>query len=82
MKIGISKATLENGTHIRRNVIAQTVHAVVEIPDSECMEVRVDWGKYDPVVTFPAIEKALKARGYLDILHLKDNEQWFYYVAK
>lgn len=58
---------LEPGTHISRRTIARDIvpPVLVTLPLAECMECRPDWGQYSPVVTFPAIERALKARGYL-----------------
>lgn len=62
---------LEPGTHIARLTIARDVVAprLVTLPLAECMEPRPDWGEYSPIVTFPAIERALRARGYFPPLH-------------
>jgi len=40
------------------------------------MEVRPDWGVYHPVVTFPAIERAIRTRG------LDPIGQWSFSIAK
>lgn len=62
---------LEPGTHIARRTIARDIvpPVLVTLPLAECMESRPDWGQYTPVVTFPAIERALRARGHFAPLH-------------
>jgi hypothetical protein len=54
---------------------------IVEIPDQECKETRPDWGEYLPLVTFPAIERALKKRGFLHYLS-NPKESWTYCLAE
>jgi hypothetical protein len=63
--IEISKKRLEPGRHIERRPVETLEVSRVDIPDEECKEVRPDWGEYRPLVTFPAIERALRSRGLL-----------------
>ena len=65
MTIQVELVQIEPGKHICRKDVATLSVARYEIPDAECREERPDWGEYRPVVTFPAIERALRARGYL-----------------
>ena len=68
VRIELQIDTLEPGTHISRRTIARRPWAVVDLPRAECMEARPDWGEYSPIVTFPAIERALRARGHIPLL--------------
>jgi len=67
--------TLEPGFHIDRKPISQRPWVVVELPREECSEVRTDWGEYRPVLTFPAIFRALKARGHMPPLDYGEEYQ-------
>jgi hypothetical protein len=75
MKVHIDRLTLEPGTHAYRKTLkCERVFDLV-LPDDECKEVRPDWGEYEPVVSFPAIERALIRRGFLRE-GLTINEEW------
>jgi hypothetical protein len=76
MQVHVDRVTLEPGDHQLRKTIAREQVFVVELPDAECKEERPDWGEYSPVVTFPAIERALRSRGYLGFGGLSHNERW------
>lgn len=73
---------LEPGKHIAKKIIERDVvkPVLVELPKAECMEPRPDWGQYLPVVTFTAIEKALKVRGHFP--QLEGDLQYSYGIQK
>lgn len=75
MKVHIDRLTLEPGTHTSRKVLKRERVFDLDLPDDECKEIRPDWGRYTPVVTFPAIERALVSRGFLQG-GLTINEEW------
>ena len=56
---------LEPGTHISRKTVAHDVFPPerFELPADECKEKRPDWGEYFPILTLPALERALRKRG-------------------
>jgi hypothetical protein len=68
VRVSIWVDTYEPGNHIARRKIGSRLDAVADLPGHECAEARPDWGEYSPVVTFPAIERALQARGLLSRL--------------
>jgi hypothetical protein len=76
MLVHVDRITLEPGNHQLRSVVSRERAFVVEIPDDECKEERPDWGRYFPVVTFPAIERALRSRGYLGDEGIGCDERW------
>ena len=80
MKINIYRNELEPGTHFSRKTISSQLVEVVELPEGDCKEVRADWGQYLPVVTFPAIERALRLRGKLGFIG-SQNHCWSFSVA-
>lgn len=75
----VSINRLEPGHHICRETIARSVvpDVVVNLPAAECSEERPDWGVYRPVVTFQAIERALRRRGHLAPMADRDLEYRF-----
>lgn len=75
----VSVNRLEPGHHICRETIARSVvpDVIVNLPVVECSEERPDWGVYHPVVTFPAIERALRRRGLLAPIADRDLEYRF-----
>ena len=64
MKINVTVWEM-GGTHIDADRVRKIRAEIHEVPEGECKEVRADWGEYRPVVTFPAIERALKVRGLI-----------------
>lgn len=79
LRVEINVQTLEPGHHIAREVIARRPLCVVDLPRAECMEPRPDWGEYFPLVTFPAIERALRRRGYFP--PLAEDERYSYGIV-
>ena len=65
MLIEITQKRLEPGRHILRKAVEVLSLVRVDIPDEECKECRPDWGEYRPLVTFPAIERALRSHDLL-----------------
>lgn len=80
MLVHVDTCQLEPGTHISRKVIARLSSTQHELPDAECREVRPDWGEYLPIVTLPAIERALLRRGLLP--HLPDPFVYYFGIVK
>ena len=75
MQINLYANQLEPGTHICRKIVSQRLIGTVEVPDDECKEIRPDWGVYLPVITFPAIERSLRAH------HLAPACDWSFSIA-
>lgn len=75
---------LEPGRHFMRAILQRNVTplASVELPLDECQEPRPDWGQYSPVVTLPAVERALRARGYMVPPLSSDCEYYFGIATK
>ena len=64
----VKRHQLEPGAHICRKQIAVLESIEVDLPRDEAAELRPDWGVWvEPVVTFTAIERALRKRGFLMI---------------
>lgn len=80
MLVTIEKRRLELGRHILRRSVETLEVSQVDIPDTECKEVRPDWGEYSPVVTLSAIERALRSRGLLP--YLGPDIVYFFGLAK
>ena len=64
IKARISTNRVEPGTHFDRKSIEFDVlpPRFYDIPSSECKERRADLGKYHPILTFSALERALRRR--------------------
>ena len=73
--------TLEPGTHIARRTLSSEPVATVELPAAECEEIRPDLGAYRPIVTFSAVERALRQRGLLNMTTLNENQCFSFSVA-
>jgi hypothetical protein len=79
--IAVATDTLEPGTHIARRTIARGTPTLVELPLADCQEIRPDWGVYHPTTTFPAIERALRARGWMACC-LPTNQVYRYSIVR
>lgn len=72
---------MEPGSHFCKKSIGTVSTKEYELPKAECSETRPDWGVYHPIVTHPAIERALRARGAFPII-LPADQQYFFGVKK
>lgn len=69
--------TMEPGRHISRRTIAERPAFTIDLPRAECAEPRPDWGEYSPVLTFPAVERAIRRRGLFPPLASPDERYSF-----
>jgi hypothetical protein len=80
VRVTVYIETYEPGNHISRRKIGSKVDAVIDLPGSHCTETRPDWGCYSPVITFPAIERALRTLGLLS--RLADPQKGYSYSTE
>lgn len=79
--INVDVRTLEPGAHLRRATLATERAHSVQVPRASVSEIRPDLGLYAPTVTFSAIERALRAMGYLDPSRLGRDQVYYFSVA-
>lgn len=80
LTVVVERCELEPGSHIARKIVSVLGSERIELPKGECEEKRPDWGEYRPLVTFPAIERALRRRRRLG--YLPQSETWRFHIVK
>jgi len=79
--VTVSRNQLEPGTHIMRKITRVLQMHDIELPRDEAAELRPDWGVWvEPVVTFTAIERALRKRG--ELFPLPSDQSWTMSIKK
>lgn len=78
--ITVSVHQMEEGRHICKKTVKVLNTTEHSLPLSECSETRPDWGVYHPIVTHPAIERALNRRNVFT--PLPANQQYFFGVKR
>lgn len=78
--VQVSVHEMEAGNHFCKKTVRVVETKEYELDKAECSEPRPDWGEYSPLVTYPAIERVLNARGAFATLPA--NHQYFYGVKR
>lgn len=80
VRVTVIVRQLEPGTHFDRKSVSSVSEMEYDLPADECMEIRPDWGQYSPIITYPAIERALNRRNIF--VPLPADQRYFYGVVQ
>lgn len=78
--VTVSIHEMEKGSHFCKKTVAIVSTTEYTLNVAECSEERPDWGVYHPILTHPAIERALSKRGVFTALPA--DHQYFFGVKR